>query len=91
MNIWVIGRNYPSKENKMSGSFELEQAKLLAKHGNQISYIAAVFHPVRKIKKWGYYNFQDGVVKVFTYSVPYAPERFYLHFKRFQKTIWDIL
>lgn len=91
MNIWVIGRNYPSKENKMSGSFELEQAKLLAKHGNQISYIAAVFHPVRKIKKWGYYNFQDGVVKVFTYSVPYAPERFYLHFKRFQKKIWDIL
>lgn len=91
MNIWVIGRNYPSKENKMAGSFELEQANLLAKHGNQVSYIAAVFHPVRKIKKWGYYNFQDGAVNVFTYSVPYVPERFYLHIKRFQKKVWEIL
>lgn len=91
MNIWVIGRSYPLKKNKMSGSFELEQAKLLAKHGHQVSYIAAIFHPFKKVKKWGYCEFEDDSVKVFTESVFYAPERMHLHMKRFQKKIWELL
>ena len=40
MKIWVIGRGYPTPENKMWGSFELEQAKMLARNGHDVSFIA---------------------------------------------------
>lgn len=89
MNIWVIGRSYPVKKNKMRGSFELEQAKLLSAHGHHVSYIAVIFHPINKVKKWGYCNFKDGNIDVYTDSVFYAPERMHLHIKFFQKKIWD--
>lgn len=40
MRIWVIGRALPAKENKMAGSFEWEQAQMLAKHGHEVYYPA---------------------------------------------------
>lgn len=91
MNIWVIGRSYPTKQNKMRGSFELEQAKLLEKHGHNVSYIAAVFHPINKIKKWGYATFSDGNIQVYVESVFFAPERMHLHISVIQKIIWKKL
>ena len=32
MKIWIIGRDYPTVSNNGWGSFEFEQAKLLAKY-----------------------------------------------------------
>ena len=52
MKIWVIGRNYPEPSNNMSGSFEIEQAKMLQKYGNNVQYICCSFHPIKKIKNW---------------------------------------
>lgn len=91
MKIWVIGRSYPIKQNKMRGSFELEQAQLLAENGNQVSYIAAIFHPINKVKKWGYCSFEDKDVKVYLNSVFFTPERMHVHLPKFQGWIWKKL
>lgn len=91
MNIWVIGRSYPTKQNQMRGSFELEQAKLLAKRGHHVCYVAAVFHPVKKVKKWGYCHFEDENVQVYTESVFYAPDRMHIHMPVFQGKVWEKL
>ena len=68
MKIWIIGRSYPTPQNKMRGSFELEQAKMLAKHGHNVTYLAVILHPIHKVKKWGYVHFEDGAVQVYTDS-----------------------
>lgn len=88
MNIWVIGRSYPQKINNMQGSFELEQAKMLAKHGHKVSYIACIFHPFKKVKKWGFCHWKDELVDVYTYSQIYAIERMKLHLEPFKLMIW---
>lgn len=91
MNIWVIGRSYPQKSNNMQGSFELEQAKMLAKHGHKVSYLACVFHPFKKVKKWGYCSWSEDNLNIFTCSQIYAIERMKLHLKGFQSLIWKKL
>ena len=88
VKIWVIARSYPIKKNKMRGSFELEQAKLLAEAGHDVTFMALIFHPINKVKKWGRCSWKDGNIKVFTESVFYAPERMHLHLKRFQERKW---
>lgn len=89
MKIWVIARSYPIKKNKMRGSFELEQAKMLAEEGHDVTFVAVIFHPLNNVKKWGRCSWQDGKVKVYTDSVFYAPERMHLHLKRFQDHKWN--
>lgn len=91
MNIWVIGRSYPQKINNMQGSFELEQAKMLAKHGNKVTYIACVFHPFKKVKKWGLCYWLEDNIDIFTYSQIYAIERMKLHLEFFQTMVWKKL
>lgn len=91
MNIWVIGRSYPQKINNMQGSFELEQAKMLAKHGNKVTYIACVFHPFKKVKKWGLCHWMEDNIDIFTYSQIYAIERMKLHLEFFQTMVWKKL
>lgn len=73
MKIWVIGRNYPDKKNNRQGSFELEQAKMLAKRGNDITYIACVLHPFWRIKSGGYVEFKDKPINVCAYSGFFTP------------------
>ena len=86
--IWVVGRSYPQKNNNMKGSFELEQAHMLADAGYDTTYVAVVFHPYKKIKKWGFSSFQDKKVKVFAFSFPFFPERMNIQWRAFRKIIW---
>lgn len=88
MKIWVIGRSYPQEINNMQGSFELEQAKMLAKYGNDVSYVACVFHPFKKVKKWGFCHWTEDHIRVFSNSQFYAHERMKLHLARFQSSVW---
>lgn len=88
MNIWVIARSYPIKKNKMRGSFELEQARLLADAGHNVTFLALIFHPAHKVKKWGYCTWKDGDITVCTESVFYPPERMHMHSKLFQGGKW---
>ena len=91
MKIWVIGRSYPTPQNKMRGSFELEQAKMLAKHGHDVTYLAVILHPVNKVKKWGYVHFEDGAVQVYIDSIFWAPERMHIHPKLLLAKTWSTL
>lgn len=91
MKIWVIGRSYPQDSNNMQGSFELEQAKMLAKHGHDVTYISCIFHPFKKVKNWGFANFIDDDVNIITYSQIYTIERMKFHFEPFKKMIWKKL
>lgn len=79
MNIWVIGRSYPTTKNKMRGSFEVEQARMLAARGHHVVYLASVLHPFNKVRKWGMDHFQEDGVDVYTFCIPFAPERMHLH------------
>lgn len=88
MNIWVIGRNYPQKNNQMQGSFELEQAKLLAEKGHEVTYIAVVFHPTKKVKNWGYAQWKEDHVTICIESQFYTPARLGLHLKGFEESKW---
>lgn len=88
MKVWVIGRGYPTKYNKVRGTFEVEQARMLAKAGCEVVYIALVFHPFGKVKKWGYCTWKENDITICTYSQLYAPERLCLHLENFQKTKW---
>lgn len=88
MKIWVIGRHYPSVNNKMRGSFEIEQAKMLARGGHDVTYVAVVFHPVKKIKKWGFTSWEEDGIKVCGYSQFFFPERVNIRLESFRKMIF---
>lgn len=63
MNIWVIGRAVPCKSNNYSGSFEYEQAKMLAERGHIVVYYAVetvLFYKKRKPVKISCYK-MDGL------------------------------
>lgn len=79
------------KKNKMRGSFELEQAQLLSAHGHCVTYLAAVLHPVNKVKKWGFCHFKDGEINVHVASVPFLPERMHVHPKWLLVRVWKKL
>lgn len=65
MKIWVVGRNYPDKSNNFQGSFELEQAKMLAKEGNDVIYLYFRLHSPLTRQKNGKFVFQDENVTVY--------------------------
>lgn len=91
MIIWVIGRNYPLPENNMQGSFEFEQAKLLAKYGHDVHYLACSLHPIKKIKKAGIQSWTEDGVKVTVCSKFFVPRIYPLYFIRERNKYWGKL
>ena len=91
MKIWVLGRNYPLPENGMQGSFELEQAKMLARGGNEVHYLACSLHPVKKIKKGGMQSWNDEGVEVSVLSAFFAPRVYPLYFIKQRSKKWKKL
>lgn len=87
MKIWVIGRDYPSKQNRMRGSFEIEQAKMLARGGHKVTYIAVSFHPKRKTRKWGFASWEEDGIRVCTYSQLFFPERMDVQMPEFRAAV----
>ena len=91
MVIWVIGRNYPLPENGMQGSFELEQAKMLARYGNEVHYLACSLHPVKRIKESGIQSWDDEGVKVTVLSAFFAPRVYPMYFVKQRNKQWKKL
>lgn len=88
MKVWVIGRNYPSSSNGMQGSFELEQAKMLAKYGESVSYLACSLHPFKVIKKKGLQYWKEDSISIYTYSAFFLPRIYPLYFTKIRNQYW---
>lgn len=91
MKVWVIGRGYPTTSNGMWGSFELEQAKLLARNGHDVSYIALTLSFFDRKDPRGFRTFEDRKVKVYVYSHFYFPGKSGIHWDAFEDKCWRIL
>lgn len=91
MKIWVIGRNYPLPQNGMQGSFELEQAKMLANHGHKVCYFVCCLHPVKKIKCRGVQSWVDDKVEVHTLSAMFPPRVYPFYFIKQRNEFWKKL
>ena len=88
MKIWVVGRGYPTPANKMWGSFELEQAKLLARNGNDVSYIALTLSFLDRKDPRGMRSFEEDGVKVYAYSHFYFPGKLGVNWESFEDRCW---
>ena len=91
MVIWVIGRNYPLPENGMQGSFEFEQAKMLARYGNKVYYLACSLHPVKRIKGKGIQTWMEDNVHVIVLSSFFAPRIYPFYFVNGRNKHWKVL
>lgn len=87
MKIWVIGRHYPAVNNRMRGSFEIEQAKMLARGGHNVTYIAIIFHPYKKIHSWGFSSWNEDGIRVCGYSCPFFPEKMNVQMSGFRALV----
>lgn len=91
MKIWVIGRGIPTKNNRMMGSFELGQAKLLSDK-NDVSYLAQVFtfNPKKGTEGLRFRKEFDENVRTFSRTVPYFPGRFNIHLQAYIYYQWRV-
>lgn len=91
MKIWVIGRGYPIPDNKMWGSFELDQAKLLVRNGHDVCYIALMLGPLAHNYPRGYRHFEEDGVNIFTLSHIYFPAGFGFYCEKIEDRLWEKL
>lgn len=91
MKIWVIGRGYPTPENRMWGSFELEQAKLLARCGHEVSYLALTLSFFSRRDPRGLRTFEDDGVRVYACSHFYFPGKAGVYWESFEDRLWRTL
>lgn len=70
MRIFVVGRGFPTIENPMLGIFEFDQAKALSAAGHEVVYLALDLRSIRRIRKFGFHNFEESGVKVCTMDFP---------------------
>ena len=91
LKIWVIGRGIPTKNNRMMGSFELGQAKLLSDK-NDVSYLAQVFtfNPKKGTEGLRFRKEFDENVRTFSRTVPYFPGRFNIHLQAYIYYQWRV-
>lgn len=89
MKIWVIGRSYPEPSNNMTGSFELEQAKMLQKNGEDVSYLCCSLHPKKKIKDWGFQSWREDDITVYTDSEWFFPRVYPFYFQKRRNGVWE--
>lgn len=91
MKIWIIGRGYPTTSNGMWGSFELEQARLLARKGYDVSYIALTLSFFDRKDPRGLRIFQNGGVKVYACSYFFFPGKAGIYWESFEDKCWRTL
>lgn len=91
MKIWVIGRGYPTTSNRMWGSFELEQAKLLAREENEVSYISLTLSFFDRKDPRGLRQFEEDNVKIYAYSRLYFPGKLGIYWEKFEDKCWKKL
>lgn len=73
MNILMIGRGIPAKQNPEFGIFEMDQAKAVARAGNHVIYFAVDLRSLRRWRKWGLIQGRYDGVEWFVYNLPIGP------------------
>lgn len=73
MKVLIVGRNYPTMENGMTGIFEFGQAVAIAKRGITVEYLAFDVRSLRKRRKFGVYCECLDNVNVWWCSIPLSP------------------
>ena len=76
------------RENKMQGSFELEQAHMLAKNDNQVTYLCCMLHPFKTIRGRGFQTWQDQDLWVCTLSACFFPRVRPFYFIKMRNRFW---
>lgn len=70
LKVWVVGRGIPSPQNKMLGSFELEQAQALAKSGAEVVYLGISVRSARNLRNIGFCTLNNFSVPVYSFNFP---------------------
>ena len=70
MRVWVVGRGIPSKKNGMLGSFEFEQAKILAKKGVEAVYFAISVRSAHNLEHMGFSRMEREGIPVESFNFP---------------------
>ena len=70
LKVWVVGRGIPSTQNKMLGSFELEQAQALAKSGVNVVYLGISVRSARNLLNVGFSTNDDFSVPTYSFNFP---------------------
>lgn len=91
MKIWVIGRSYPEPGNNMTGSFELEQAKMLQKNGEDVCFLCCSLHLNKVIRAWGFQTWEEDGVTICSYSKRFFPRINPLYFLKQRNIFWGTL
>lgn len=69
MNIVVIARGLPTKEDSMNGIFEWDQAKALSRFGHKVIYVALDCRSFRHKRELGLSHQNIDGVEVFNYNI----------------------
>lgn len=70
MRIVVVGRDFPTKANNMCGSFEYEQAQMLARAGLEVYFPYIDLRSIRHWRKLGFTNEIQNGVNVIGVNIP---------------------
>lgn len=70
MDILIVANAFPNAANPMLGIFEYDQAKALAKKGNQIIFFGVDLRSLRRWRKWGIVSGQENDIKHYTINIP---------------------
>ena len=70
MRILVVGRDFPTKENHMMGSFEYDQAKMLVRNGHKVYYLFVDLRSLRHWRKFGFVKQEVDGVSVVAMNIP---------------------
>lgn len=70
MKVFVISKGMPTEKYSLNGIFEFDQAKALAKVGNDVAMLVIDFRSRSYKRKYGFFEYEKDGVKVFELSLP---------------------
>lgn len=70
MKVFVISKGMPTEKYPLNGIFEFDQAKALAKVGNDVAMLVIDFRSRSYKRKYGFSEYEKEGIKVFELSLP---------------------
>ncbi|OLS02626.1 glycosyltransferase [Tissierella creatinophila] len=70
MYILILSRGYPTKENKILGIFEMDQARALKRLGHKVVFLSTDIRSIRRKRKWGYERKTIDGIEIYGMNIP---------------------